>query len=226
MRKNKGSQNDEFMDAIAKKIFDQAYEEYAELFENDEQFQQNRHLVENVKYEKKEKKKFQAGVGRFIATAAVVCIVFTIVVPVAEANAWRIWDLDFLFGDHEDHTEIKPNTENAFPQYYLSTVPDGFDVIFENNTETRVFIQYQNAANQFILYTQIQKAQFVSQLDNEHHDLKTEMIGDFETLISENESENEQDVIFEAVTDRVAITVQTNAGYDIGKKFMESLKEI
>lgn len=53
MRKKTGSQNDEFMDAIAKKIFDQEYEEYAELFENDEQFQQNRHLVENVKYEKK-----------------------------------------------------------------------------------------------------------------------------------------------------------------------------
>ena len=225
MRKNKGSQNDEFMDAIAKKIFDQAYEEYAELFENDEQFQQNRHLVENVKYEKKEKKKFPAGVGRFIATAAVVCIVFTIVVPVAEANAWRIWNLGFLFGDHEDHTGITPNIEeDTFPQYYVTAVPDGFDVAFENNKETGVFIQYINAENQFILYTQMKKTEFVSQLDNEHHDLETEMIGDFETLISANE--NEQDVIFEAVTDRVAITVQTNAGYDIGKKFIESLKEI
>ena len=223
MRKNKGSQNDEFMDAIAKKIFDQAYEEYAELFENDEQFQQNRHLVENVKYEKKEKKKFQAGVGRFIATAAVVCIVFTIVVPVAEANAWRIWNLGFLFGDHEDHTGITPNIEeDTFPQYYVTAVPDGFDVIFEDTTTTSIIIRYQNQQDQFILYTQVDGDEFFSQLDNEHHDLKKETIGDFEVLISENE----QDVILEAVTDRVAITIQTNAGYEVGKKFIESLKEI
>ena len=225
MRKNKGSQNDEFMDAIAKKIFDQEYEEYEELFETDEQFQQNRYLVENVKYEKKEKKKFPAGVGRFLATAAVVCIVFTIVVPVAEANAWRIWNLGFLFGDHEDHTGITPNIEeDTFPQYYVTAVPDGFDVIFEDTTTTSIIIRYQNQQDQFILYTQVDGDEFFSQLDNEHHDLETEMIGDFETLISANE--NEQDVIFEAVTDRVAITVQTNAGYDIGKKFIESLKEI
>lgn len=222
MRKNKGSHSDEFMDTVAKKIFEQEYEKYAALFEEDEQFQQNKHLVENVRYEKKEKKKFSEGVGRLLATAAVVCFVFAIVMPVAQANAWRIWDLDFLFGNHDDHTEIKPNTENAFPQYYILAIPDGFQVVFENNEETGIFIQYENAENQFILYTQIQKAQFVSLLDNEHHNLERKLIGNFETLVSENE----QDVIFEAVTDRVAITVQTNAGYDVGKKFIESLKEI
>ena len=222
MRKEKGNYHDESMDAIAKKIFDQEYEKYATLFEEDEQFQQNKHLVENVKYEKKEKKKFSLGVGRFLATAAVVCFVFTIVVPVAGANAWRIWELDFLFGNHDDHTRIDSNTEDAFPQYYVTKAPKGFEVVFENNEETGIFIQYQNVENQFILYTQIKKTQFVSQLDNEHHALEREMIGDFETLVSENE----QDVIFEAVTDRVAITVQTNAGYDVGKNFIESLKEI
>lgn len=223
MRKKTGSQNDEFMDAIAKKIFDQEYEEYEELFETDEQFQQNKHLVENVKYEKKEKKKFPAGVGRFLATAAVVCIVFTIVVPVAEANAWRIWNLDFLFGEHNDHTGVTPNIEeDTFPQYYVTVVPDGFDVIFEDASTTSIIIRYQNQQDQFILYTQVDRDEFFSQLDNEHHDLKKETIGDFEVLISENE----QDVILEAVTNRVAITIQTNAGYAIGKKFIESLKEI
>lgn len=65
------------------------------------------------------------------------------------------------------------------------------------------------------MYTQVVREKFVSQLDSEHSKIKEAAVGDFHLLVRETGS----DVFIEAVTNRVAITVQTNAGYKTGKKF-------
>lgn len=239
MRKEKKAQAaqaaEEAMAKLADELAMQEYSEYAHLFEEDEQFLGNRQLVENVSYEDPSEgsaaetadsfeagknKKRKRSIAKLAAIAAVVCLVFTAAVP--EASAWRIWGLDFLFGEHSDHTEIKPNDENTFPQYYVSEIPYGFDIMFENAEKTGIVIQYQNNNEKTILYMQMKKEQFTSQLDNEHRGMEERKIGDFNALVSETAD----DVIIEAVTDEVAIIVQTNAGYETGKKFMENLKEI
>lgn len=233
--KENHNDQDTYLENVADELLEAEYSEYAHLFEEDEQFQQKKHLVDGVRYEEstavkdetreekrqRTKTKWGKSLGKVAAIAAVVCVVFTVVVPIAEADAWKIWNLDFLFGEHDDHAEIQPNDEDKFPQYCVSEIPYGFDIAFENATETGIYIQYYNEREQFIVYTQIKREQYISQLDNEKHDIAEEVISDFSVrvIISEN------DTIFEAVTDTVAITVQTNAGYETGKKFIESLRK-
>lgn len=239
MRKKKTAQAaqaaEEAMAKLADELAMQEYSEYAHLFEEDEQFLENRQLVENVSYEEPskgsaaetagsfevgKKKKRKHSLAKLAAIAAVVCLVFTAAVP--EASAWRIWGLDFLFGEHSDHIESKSNDEDKFPQYYVYEIPEGFEIAFESTMKTITTVQYINTNDKFILYTQVKRDQFVSQLDNENRGISKETIGDFDVIVSKTAA----DVIIEAVTDAVAITVQTNAGYEVGKKFMENLKEI
>ena len=75
--------------------------------------------------------------------------------------------------------------------------------------------------DEYIIFMQVKSEQFVSQLDKENRDFKEEVIGDFRIVVSQNN----HDTIFESVTETSAIFVQTNAGYDVGKKFIESLEE-
>lgn len=238
MRKEKKAQEaqaaEEAMAKLADELAMQEYSEYAHLFEEDEQFLENRQLVENVSYEEPskgsvaetagcfevgKKKKRKHSFAKLAAIAAVVCLVFTAAVP--EASAWRIWGLDFLFGEHSDHTEIKPNDRDTFPQYYVSEIPEGFEIVFEDVGDDSIIVQYTDEYGNYIVYTQVVREKFVSQLDSEHSKIKEDAVGDFHLLVRETGS----DVFIEAVTNRVAITVQTNAGYETGKKFMENLKE-
>lgn len=210
--KRKHNDRDAYLENIADELLESEYSEYAHLFEEDEQFQQNKHLVEGVRYgeiaavkgETEENTKRRSGtwgksLGKFAAIAAVVCVVFTVVVPIAEADAWKIWNLDFLFGEHDAHTEIKPNNEDEFPQYCVAEIPEGFDVMFEDITEGNIIIQYQNHFGEIMLYTQVSRENFISQLDNENREVTEKVIGDFTVLASDNGN----DVIFEAVTDNV-----------------------
>lgn len=239
MRKEKKAQAaqaaEEAMAKLADELAMQEYSEYAHLFEEDEQFLENRQLVENVSYkepsegsaaetadsfEAGKKKKRKHSLAKLAAIAAVVCLVFTAAVP--EASAWRIWGLDFLFGEHSDHIESKANDDDKFPQYNVCKLLKGYEIVFEDNAKDSVIVQYADEEGKFILYTQTVKENFVSQLDSEHSDIKEDTIGDFRLLVSETGS----DVFIEAVTNKVAITVQTNAGYETGKNFIENLKEI
>ncbi len=211
---------DELLEAYVKDVAEEDFKEFAHYFEEDEQYLTNKHLVENVKYEPTKLKKKPIRFTKYVAAAAAVLIIVSVTIP-TEASAWRIWDLRFLFGEHEDHTSIKP--EDKFPQYFVSDLIEGYEVLFESSDESNIMIQYQNkTTGEYILYIQVEKEQFVSQLDNENRNTAEEIIGDFKAVVSENEN----DIIFEAVTDRVAIYVQTDAGYVTGKAFIESLKEI
>ena len=197
---------------FAEDLYEADLAEYAYLFEEDEQYLNNKHLIENVRYERapKKKKRFP----KYIAATIAVVLFLSFALPVTEASAWKIWGLDFLFSEHSDHTEVKPDNEGKFPQYYVDSVPEGFEVSFENVTGSIEYFQYQNAMQEYILFTQVKKDQFVSQIDNENRTLTEEMIGEFKVIVSETD----KDCIFEVTTDTVCISIQTTAGYEIGKK--------
>ena len=210
---------DEILDAYAEDLYEADLEEYAHLFEEDEQYLANKHLMENVEYKKTEKRKIH--LTKYIAAAAAVLLIITVTIPTTEASAWRIWDLDFWFGEHEDHTEIRPNDTDIFPQFVVAELINGFEIAFENIDETGVFIQYQNDNGEYLIYSQIPKSQFTSQLDNENHGVEKQLIGDFEVAVSDGS----KDTIYEVVTDEVAIFIQSNADEDIVKTFLLNLKE-
>ena len=210
---------DELLEAYAKDLAEEDFKEFAHYFEEDEQYLANKHLVEDVRYEPTKPKKKTFRLAKYVAAAAAVLIIFSVAIP-TEASAWRIWDLRFLFGDNGDHTEIKPDVDADFPQYYVSAIPEDFDVTFESQNDSSIYIQYCHE-DEYIIFMQVKSEQFVSQLDKENRDFKEEVIGDFRIVVSQNN----HDTIFESVTETSAIFVQTNAGYDVGKKFIESLEE-
>lgn len=212
---------DELLEAYTKDLAEEEFKEFAHYFEEDEQYLANKHLVENVRYEPSKPKKKRTGLAKYAAAAAAVLLIVFVTVP-TEASAWRIWDLRFLFSDNSDHTLIRPEDVDKFPQYYVSEIPESFEIVVETINEENIFVQYQNEEGCYLSYMQVTKDQFVSQLDRENREITEEIIGDFKAAVSNNGS----DAIFEVVTDSVAIFVQTNAGYECGKLFLKNLKEI
>ena len=58
-------------------------------------------------------------------------------------------------------------------------------------------------------------------VDNEKTSTQQEMIGAFQVLVTYSE----EDIIYEFVTERALERVSTNAGYAVGKEFIENLKK-
>ena len=166
-------------------------------------------------------KKSRQRLLRYAAVFAAVIIVAGVVIPVDEVSAWVVWKFDALFGENDDHTEIKPNDENDFIQYYVAEIPEGFEVVGEQTQNGREYITYTNTEGKEIVFSQIKREYYVSSVDNENRGAYSEVIGDFEVLVNEGK----EDCSFEFITDKVAILIYTNAGYDTGKKIIENLKE-
>ena len=59
-------------------------------------------------------------------------------------------------------------------------------------------------------------------IDNEKTDYTAKMIGEFEVLVGQNGD----CYSFEMVTEKTFLTINTDASYDIGVKFIENLHEI
>lgn len=159
---------------------------------------------------------------KYVAVFIVVIVIAGVVVPVEEVSAWVVWKFDAIFGEHDDHTEIKPDDVGDFLQYYVGEIPEGFEVISEEKKDGREYIQYLNSEGNYIVFYQMERGLYVNSLDNENRKNHYEIISDFEILVSEGDS----DFAFEIVTDKVAILIQTNAGYEIGKEVIENLKEL
>ena len=166
-------------------------------------------------------KKSRQRLLRYAAVFAAVIIVAGVVIPVDEVSAWVVWKFDALFGENDDHTEIKPNDENDFIQYYVAEIPEGFEVVSEQADEKRIHIQYSNSSGDYIMLTQMPRELYITSFDSECRETYSEVIGNFEVLVNEGED----DCAFELLTDEVAILIYTNAGYDTGKKVIEKLKE-
>lgn len=217
MRDNELKKSEEFLCDYIDVIEEAQAAEFSK-FMNDES-------IEEEKEARKRSSKSSRKPNRLIKYAAIFIAAVAIagaVVPVEEVSAWVIWKFDAIFGEHPDHTEIKPNDEKDFLQYYVEELPDGFDIISEKNQNGGQYIQYANSAGKYIIYNQVKREHFVSNYDNENHENNKEMIADFEVLVSEGEN----DISFEIITEFVIISVHTDAGYDVGVEFIRKLKEL
>lgn len=167
-------------------------------------------------------KKSRQQLLRYAAVFAAVIIVAGVVIPVDEVSAWVVWKFDALFGGDEDHQIINPVDENDFLQYYVSEIPEGFEVVSERNKDGRYSAIYQNSNNNYITFDQIKIELYLTDFDQENRNHHYEQISEFQTLVSEND----EDCFFEIITDRVAILIHTDAGYYVGKQLIENLKEL
>ena len=156
---------------------------------------------------------------RIAAMFLVIMFVGSIVIPVPEADAWRVWWLDLLMG--ENTQDIDVNTNDDF-KYYVSELPEGFVFYKEKKNENRYMIQYMNEEGKSISFTQIKNKLGEKNIDNEYTRYTKEMIGDFEVLVGYDSKKNK----FEFTVEDIIISVSTDASYEIGKEFIENIKEL
>lgn len=156
---------------------------------------------------------------RIAAMFLVIVFVGSIVIPVPKADAWRIWWLDLLMG--ENTQDIDVNTNDDF-KYYVSELPEGFVFYKEKKNENRYMIQYMNEEGKSISFIQIKNKLGEKNIDNENREYTKEMIGDFEVLVGYDA----EIIEFEFATEDVLMSVNTDASYEIGKEFIENIKEL
>lgn len=156
---------------------------------------------------------------RIAAMFLVIIFVGSIVIPVPKADAWRVWWLDLLMG--ENTQDIDVNTNDDF-KYYVSELPEGFVFYKEKKNENRYMIQYMNEEGKSISFTQIKNKLGEKNIDNEYTRYTKEMIGDFEVLVGYDSKKNK----FEFTVEDIIISVSTDASYEIGKEFIENIKEL
>lgn len=156
---------------------------------------------------------------RIAAMFLVIVFVGSIVIPVPKADAWRVWWLDLLMG--ENTQDIDVGVEEEF-KYFVSELPEGFVFYKEKKNENRYMIQYMNEEGKSISFTQIKNKLGEKNIDNEYTRYTKEMIGDFEVLVGYDSKKNK----FEFTVEDIIISVSTDASYEIGKEFIENIKEL
>ncbi|MBR4410638.1 MAG: hypothetical protein IKT31_04900 [Firmicutes bacterium] len=219
MKNSKFEQETElFLDEYAGQITDDWAAEMDKYLAMDENAEAN-----FAKYGKHKYVKPQRKILRYAAIFLIVCFIGSFVIPIPQASAWKVWWMDFLIGINEEDVDVSSDREQEFLEYYVAEIPKGFTLVNEMlATPTEYIANYANAEGKYIVFMQTEKNESALHLDNENRKLSTDIIGDFEALISTGE----EDIIFGVTTENSNISVQTDAGFEVGKTFLQSLKKI
>lgn len=175
--------------------------------------------IPDLKLRFKKQKSRRRRVLDIAALFLVVLFVGSVVIPAPKADAWRVWWLDLILG--ENSGDIDVNNENEF-KYYVSELPEGFVFDKEDKNINRHMIQYVNDKGEVIVFTQNKDTNSEENIDNENTQYSKEMIGNFEVLVGLGEEKSE----FEFTGEGTIMTVSTNASYEVGKEFIENIKEL
>lgn len=218
MRKKRAAKE---ADEILKKLADdvaKAYGEEAERLMQQAQAEGEPDLKFNLKKPQRKSKLLHNRMLRIAAMFIIVVFVGSIVIPIPKADAWRVWWLDFIIGENSEDVDI--NNDDDF-KYYVSELPEGFTLEKEYEKHNQLLAIYTNNNGESISFSQINGGIAKNHADNEYTDYSKEMIGDFEVLVGYDNSKTE----FEFNGKNTIMTVNTNATYEVGKFFIENIKE-
>ena len=160
-------------------------------------------------------------ITRVAAALLIVGIVASVTVPVEKASAWRIWWLDLITGENQEDVDLKPETDYSFMEYYIGNLPAGYEIVNEEwipNVRYKATLTNSEGKVIYFLETPLDMNQV--HLDNEDSEITKEIRGDFETLVDKTD-----DVFaFEISTDKVRISIDTDATYDAGVALIQGLE--
>ena len=162
----------------------------------------------------------QKRILRYAAILLVAIFAASVIVPVPQASAWRIWWLDLITKNSDVDMKVDTEKEYDFVEYYPGEIPEGFELVKDESVEeTSRVIEYVKDDSTYIRFKQQKKEKSNTFLDSENSDIEREQIGDFETIVT-----LKNDVyLFEFATEFSINYVQTNAGHAIGREFIENL---
>ena len=218
MRKRRAAKE---ADEILKKLADdvaKAYGREAERLMQQAQAEGEPELQLNLKKPQRTPKRRYNRALRIAAMFVIVVFIGSIVIPIPKADAWRVWWLDLIIGENSEDVDI--NNDDDF-KYYVSELPEGFKFEKETKNVNRWVIQYMNNEGTTILFTQSKEAKSENNADNENTEYSKELIGAFEVLVGCDDNKTE----FEFTGEDTIMTVNTDASYETGKKFIENIKE-
>ncbi len=89
------------------------------------------------------------------------------------------------------------------------------EVVNRTKHETK----YEDANGKYIFFSQKEIEKTSAYLDNEKSNMTEALIGDFEVMVTFHK----EDIVFEFAANHSISRIHTNAGYDVGKEFIENL---
>jgi len=204
---------------ILRAYADELDAQYADAFDailaEDPDYQKNIERYGKRRYVKPQKR-----ILRYAAILLVAIFAASVIVPVPQASAWRIWWLDLITKNSDVDMKVDTEKEYDFVEYYPGEIPEGFELVKDESVEeTSRVIEYVKDDSTYIRFKQQKKEKSNTFLDSENSDIEREQIGDFETIVT-----LKNDVyLFEFATEFSINYVQTNAGHAIGREFIENL---
>ena len=217
MKENKKveQQAEDILRAYADELDAQYADAFDAILAEDPDYQKNIERYGKRRYVKPQKR-----ILRYAAILLVAIFAASVIVPVPQASAWRIWWLDLITRNGDVSMKVDAEGEYDFAEYYAAKIPEGFEL-----TETEYIgdtindTTYCNEEGKYIYFRQQKKDKASTYVDSEKTSTRRETIGSFQVLVTYSE----EDIIYEFVTERALERVSTNAGYAVGKEFIENL---
>lgn len=221
MRKDKNKKDVSVLaEEILKSYADSWAEAYAdeaeELLRDDEQYRK----VEE-KYGSYRRKSLKQRVLRCAAVLLCAIFIASIAVPIPQAHAWRVWWLDLVMHENVQDIDVRPNDDYA-GEYYVSELPEGFELETERRDEEQYMIKYVNTLGESIVFIQSINKTTDNHIDNEQTNYQEELIGEFQVFVGKSGNRT----LFEMTTDDAFILISTDAEYEVGVEFIENLHKI
>ncbi len=217
MKENKKveQQAEDILRAYADELDAQYADAFDAILAEDPDYQKNIERYGKRRYVKPQKR-----ILRYAAILLVAIFAASVIVPVPQASAWRIWWLDLITGQSGVDMKVDTEKQYDFADYYAAKIPDGFELLEEQYMgENKRDVIYQNEEGKYIFFRQQRKDKTTSYVDNEKTSSHQEMIDAFQVMITYRGD----DVVYEFTTDRAFCRVHTDAGYAVGKEFIENL---
>lgn len=216
MKENKKveQQAEDILCAYADELDAQYADEFDAILAEDPDYQKNIERYGKRRYVKPQKR-----ILRYAAILLVAIFAASVIVPVPQASAWRIWWLDLITKNSDVDMKVDTEKEYDFVEYYPGEIPEGFELVKDESVGGMSRILEYTKGEQYIRFKQKKKDKNSTFLDNERSELSEEIIGNFEVVVLQRKDLD----IFDFTTDYTVNSVQTNAGYDVGKEFIENL---
>lgn len=190
--------------------------EAEELLRNDEQYRQAAE-----KYGSYRRRSLKKCLLR--CAAVVVCAIFiaSIAVPIPQAHAWRVWWLDLVTNENAQDIDVRANKDYV-GEYYVSELPEGFELEKERRDEEQYMIKYVNTLGESIVFIQSINKTTDNHIDNEQTNYQEELIGEFQVFVGKSGNRT----LFEMTTDDAFLLISTDAEYETGVEFIEHLHKV
>ena len=155
MKENKKveQQAEDILRAYADELDAQYADAFDAILAEDPDYQKNIERYGKRRYVKPQKR-----ILRYAAILLVAIFAASVIVPVPQASAWRIWWLDLITKNSDVDMKVDTEKEYDFVEYYPGEIPEGFELVKDESVEeTSRVIEYVKDDSTYIRFKQQKK---------------------------------------------------------------------